>query len=407
MLEEFRRADCSIQSVNIAGLRAAGTTEGLGTADGRDSLLNMAKSTGGEFYENFNDLSVAMGQMLRRTGVTYVLSFQPENVKLDGEFHRLRVEVKNQPRGTRVVSRPGWYSPQPFKNRPAMERLLETANDVMGEDGGEVQSSVIAAPFAGAAGVAEVPVVVEVDGPSLLAGKQDPQLPVEIYLYVMDPSGRVVDFVTQSVGLDVAKAEATLRQGGVKFFGHFRLPPGQYSLRTLVRNGATGGSGLRVSTVDVPAFAAGDPTLIPGVLQDGSPGRWVNLRQAKREGRPDPPYLFLLKGQPYVPTSRPAAAQGQELRIVLQGYHLGAGNWTAEAKLVDAAGKEVPGGAFQVVDREAATGAAPTRLVASFKPPALQPGDYALRVTLSDGAGKTETSTTAFAVAGPARPGRG
>ena len=52
-----------------------------------------------------------MQQMLRRTGMTYVLSFQPERVGAPGSFHRLRVKLKDQPRGTRVVHRPGWYAP--------------------------------------------------------------------------------------------------------------------------------------------------------------------------------------------------------------------------------------------------------------------------------------------------------
>jgi hypothetical protein len=37
-------------------------------------------------------------------------------------------------------------------------------------------------------------------------------------------------------------------------------------------------------------------------------------------------------------------------------------------------------------------------MVAAFRPPALQPGEYKLQVTLTDGAGKSETSTSWFAV---------
>ena len=93
MLTEFRRADCQIQAVDIGGLRAL-ATEGRLNANGRESLFTMAKSTGGELFENYNDLAAAMGQMLRRTGVTYVLSFQPGDLKLDGEFHNLPFDLK-------------------------------------------------------------------------------------------------------------------------------------------------------------------------------------------------------------------------------------------------------------------------------------------------------------------------
>ena len=58
-----------------------------------------------------------------------------------------------------------------------------------------------------------------------------------------------------------------------------------------------------------------------------------------------------------------------------------------------------------MVDKEAGAGENPTRLVATFQPPELPPGDYTLRVTLTDGAGKSETSTARFAVTGAAARG--
>ena len=396
MLEEFRRADCTIQAVDIGGLRAtndiAGHREG-----GRETLFNMAKSTGGELYENFNDLSAAMGQMMRRTGITYVLSFQPDDLKPDGSYHKLRVELKNAPRGARVVYRPGFYAPRPFKEQPPLQRVLEAANDLMSHESGAVASSVIAAPLAAANGRAEVPVVIEVDGPTLLAGKQDPQLPVEVYIYALDANGAVQDFVSQTVGIDLTKAESMLRQTGLKFFGNLELAPGRYSVRTLVRNGSTGSSSLRITEVNVPAQGA--PALLPAIFQDPSPGRWINLRQAKKEGKPEPPYLFILKGQPYVPTSRPAPG-GQETHVVLHGYNLAAGDWKADAKVVAADGREIPGGTLQIGEKEAGGAGQPARMVATFRSPSLPPGDYTLRVTLTDSAGKSETSTARFAVPG-------
>jgi VWFA-related protein len=404
MLEEFRRADCVIQAVDIGGLRTSGAALGDQRASGRDALFNMAKSTGGELFENYNDLSAAMGQMLRRTGVTYVLSFQPEDLKTDGSFHKLRVELKNAPRGARVIYRPGFYAPRPYKEQPVLQRLLETANDVMGTESGAIASTVTAASFTGdGKGRAHVPVVVEVDGPSLLAGKQDPTLPVEIYIYALDQNGSVQDFVTQTLGLDLTKAESQLRQTGLRYFANLELGPGKYSIRTLVRNGNTGGSSLRVTDLVVPPQGA--PALLPALFQDAAPGRWINQRQAKKAGQPDPPYLFMLKGQPWVPTGRPALGAGQDARVILQGYNLG-GDWKAEAKVLDAGGRELPGGTLKLGEKEAGSGAEPARVTATFRPPNLPPGDYTLSVTVTDGAGKAETSLARFAVGGAAHGGR-
>jgi VWFA-related protein len=395
MLEAFRRADCVIQAVDIGGVRAGGD-QGAERPSGREALFNMAKSTGGELFENFNDLSAAMGQMLRRTGVTYVLSFQPaEEVKPDGSFHKLRVELKNAPRGARVVARQGYYAPIPYKQMPAQAKLLEAASDLMSRDSGEVATSVLAAPFALGGEKAYVQLVIEVDGPSLLAGKQDAKLPVEVYIYALDQRGSIQGFLTQTVGLDLTKLESPLRQMGLKYFGHVDLPPGTYSLRTLVRNGTTGASGLRVTPLTVPA--AGQAALLPALFQD-APGRWVPVRENPKEGQ-QLPYPFMLKNQPYIPASRPVLTPGQESKLVLEGYNLQPGDWKTQVQVMAADGKEVPGGAFKVVDKEVGGGAGPTRLLATFQPPALPPGSYSLRVTLTDGAGKAETSTAQFAVA--------
>lgn len=405
MLDAFRRADCAIQAVDIGGLRAAGDQGGQ-RPSGREALFNMAKSTGGELFENFNNLQTAMGQMLRRTGVTYVLSYQPDSLKSDGSFHPLKVELKNAPRGARVVSRPGYYAPVPYRQQSPLARLLETSSTVLGEESGAVVTSVLAAPFAAASGdLAWVPVVIEVNGASLLAGKQDPKLQVEIYIYALDENGSVQDFVTQTVGLDLTKAESQLRQSGLKFFAQLSLPKGHYTLRTLVRNGSTGSSSLKVTDVVVPAFGKGEPALLPAFFPE-APGRWMMVRETPKPGQTPMPYPFMLKENPYIPSSKPVLAPGQEAQLVLQGYNLAAGDVKAQAKVLSADGKEVGDGVFKLGGREGG-GASLTRMAASFSPPSLPPGDYQLRVTLVDSAGKAQTSMARFAVGAAGAAPRG
>ncbi|HYO12973.1 MAG TPA: VWA domain-containing protein, partial [Thermoanaerobaculia bacterium] len=217
MLESFRRADCVIQTVDIGGLRAAGAgaADTPGRAGGKDSLFQIARGTGGDLIENANDLSGAMDKMLKRTGVTYVLSFQPEKLKRDGAYRKLRVELKGAPRGTRVVHRPGYFAPKPYAEMTSLEKLLETASQITsGEERGAIHAAVLAAPFRVAGETAYVPVVIEVDGPGLLAGTQGATLPTEIYVYALDEGGAIHDFLAQSFGLETAKAGPALQQSG-------------------------------------------------------------------------------------------------------------------------------------------------------------------------------------------------
>ena len=406
MLEEFRRADCVIQAVDIGGIRAGGD-QGTQRRGGKDSLFQMARGTGGELYENANDLSAVMGKMLQRTGVTYVLSFQPDKLKRDGSYRKLKVELKGTPRGTRVLHRPGYYAPKPYVDMTPLERLLETATQLVGgEEFGSIPAAVLAAPFRAAGERAYVPVLIEVDGAALLAGEPGPALPLEIYVYAMDPAGAVVDFLTQTMNLDVAKVEAALRQSGIKFFGHVDLPPGSYSLRVLVRNGITGAASLRVAALEVPAFAAASPVLLPPFFPE-PPGRWMMVREAPRGEAKQVAYPFMQKNQPYVPAARPVVGS-EPAAVSLVGYGLAAGDLKAEALVLTRDGKEVGPGTLEVVGREGGGGGGgPDRLAATFQAPSLQPGEYLLRVTLTDGAGKSQTSAIPFVVPAAGRGARG
>jgi hypothetical protein len=247
-----------------------------------------------------------------------------------------------------------------------------------------------------------VPVVIEVDGPGLLAGKQGATLPAEVFVYAMDQTGSVQDFLTQTLGLDLGKVQGALQQSGMKFFGHLDLPPGRYSLRVLVRNGATGAYGLRVLPLDVPAFE--EAVLLPPFFPEPA-GKWLMVREQPRGQQKDVPYPFMLKDQPYIPASMPVLGSGQEAQVSLVGYNLGAGDVQVRTQVMSADGKEVAPGELKVLGRESGAAGGPQRMLATFKAPDLQPGEYTLRVTLSTG-GEPETSSARFVVKGGATAAR-
>ena len=156
MVEEFRRADCAIQTVNIGGVEAGPDADTRGTRN--EGMFRMARETGGEFYQNYNEIDVAMATVLERTSVTYILAFQPQDLALDGKFHKLRVRLKDAPKGVRLVHRPGFYPPKPFAQQSAVERQLATASEIVGgAAGGSFLTSVLAAAFPAPGAQAYVP----------------------------------------------------------------------------------------------------------------------------------------------------------------------------------------------------------------------------------------------------------
>jgi VWFA-related protein len=404
MLEEFRRADCVIQAVDIGGLEA-GAEVGKRRVGGKDSLLQMAKGTGGELYENLNDLSSAMDKVLAKTSVTYVLAFQPEKLALDGSYHKLRVELKGGiAGGAHILHRPGYYAPRPYAERNPFERLLDAGTRLLsGEEAGALGVSVLAAPFrVSADGLAYVPVVIEVDGPGLMTGMAGMSggggtLPAEIYVYAFDAAGAIPDFVTQTLGLDMAKVEPVLRQTGLKFFGHLDLFPGTYSLRVLVRNGSTGSYGLRVAPLEVPDPGRPVLVLLPPFFPE-APGKWLMAREVVPAGEKPAPYPFMVEDQPFIPASKPVLALGETAAVSLMGYNLGSGDVQVRSEVLSVDGKEIGAGELRVLEREPGNPGATERFKGTFRPPALEPGEYLLRVTLTDAGGGTGSSTAPFVI---------
>jgi hypothetical protein len=294
--------------------------------------------------------------------------------------------------------------------RPGAVLVPRDAADtiVSGVESGSIVTSVLAAPFrpAGGTTAAYVPVLIEVDGASLLANQTGDVAPTEIYAYALDGAGSVRDFFSQNLGLDLLKVGPQVQKSGLKFFGHLDLPPGDYSLRVLVRNGKTGAYSLRVAAVRVPSFAQPGPFLLPPFFPE-PPGRWLMTREAARGaaaggGAADVPYPFMMREQPYIPASRPVMGAGQDAQLSLVAYNLGEGEITASAQVLGADGKALQPADLQLTDRERGGAAAPDRLTASFRAPQLSPGEYRLQVTLTAGGGAPQTSSIPFVVAAAA-----
>ncbi|HXO21541.1 MAG TPA: VWA domain-containing protein, partial [Thermoanaerobaculia bacterium] len=391
MFEEFRRADCTIQAVDIGGLRAAGS-QAPGRASGEESLFMMANETGGELYRNFNNLSDAMAKLLERTSVTYVLSFQPANLAVDGKYHQLKVKLKND-RGMRVVFRPGYYAPRPYAQQSRLERQLAAAGLMLGgAPGGKIATSVLAPAFEVAGQKAYVPVLIEVDGAGLLNGAKD-VAQAEIYAYAMDNQGAIQDHFGQNLGLDLKKVRAALQQGGLKFYGHLDLAPGQYVVRVVVRNGQSGEASVSAVPVTVPA-ADQRASLLPPLFPDAA-GKWLIIRESGgREKLRDLPYPFMLNDAPFVPAARPVVPANSEASLYLMGYGLGKGALEVEGQVFGQDGSQKSGAQMALRSRSGAGAAGLTGLVASFRPGGLAAGDYTLVVTVVDPASHQRQSSS-------------
>ncbi len=397
MLDEFRRADCVIESVDIGGLRAGNDQQGR--PSGQEGLFYLANETGGELFKDANDLRQPLDRVLERTSITYLLTFERSDLKPDGAFHRLRVKAKLPP-GARLSHRAGYYAPRPFKELDPLEKnLLASDGIASAHPKRDIDVNVLAAAFRASPTLAYVPVILEVGGRSLLEGSSGGKLNVEIYSYVSDSEGQMRDFFNQRVDLDLGKGRQGMVDGGIKYYGHFDLPPGQYDVRVLVRNADTGRTGVQTAHVDVPTYDQAKPVLLPPFFMEDRQ-KWLLVRETDHQGgqQSSVVYPFTVDGEPYVPAARPTLRRESPAKLCLVAYNLGKGDLAVQGEVVAVDGTASPSGKLSKVQRTATGIPGLDKLVATFDPAGLNAGSYVLKVAVTDPAGHRQTNSLPFQV---------
>ncbi len=74
-------------------------------------LGDFAYGTGGRFFHNSNDLEGGLKQLGIAPEISYMLGFSPQNEKMDGHFHALKVTLTGKQKYA-VQARRGYYAPK-------------------------------------------------------------------------------------------------------------------------------------------------------------------------------------------------------------------------------------------------------------------------------------------------------
>ena len=385
MGELLRRSDVVLHAIDIKGLRGdtdAGSAGG-GKRSSNEGLYLVTRPTGGEVFKNANDLSSSFRALLKQQEVVYVLGFNATTKGTPGKFHNLKVKVKAP--GAKVSARAGYYEPR--ANISPIEAALSAGeillNDVAFDD---VKTSVIASPFPVKGGSPQVPVVMEIDGKSLMAGAKNNGVNTEIFVYAFDQDNKVKDFLYQKVGLDLTKVGEPLQKSGLKFYGTLALPPGQYAIKTLVRMPDAKLDGFKRVDVNVPDFT--QPTVLQPIAIEPA-GGWLMVRAAAKPGTKYD-YPFAVAADSFVPGTSSSAAPHQ---LALFAYNLNPKDLVVAGKL------KMPDGTTRdaTVAVSKTTAVDPLRgsqLVVDLKTDGLAAGQYALDLSVQPKAGGWTKSFT-------------
>lgn len=97
-----------------------------------DILGILADSTGGSVFHNSNDLDEGFRRVASAPEYVYVLGFSPQNLKLDGSFHSLKVTLKT-PEKLNVQARHGYFAPKHAAD-PSQEAKEEIEEALFSQD---------------------------------------------------------------------------------------------------------------------------------------------------------------------------------------------------------------------------------------------------------------------------------
>ena len=388
LTDSLRKSDCTLHSVDVAGLRAGGDL-GIGAGKrGKDGLFLMARDTGGELFENFNDLGTAMTHLLEKTSVTYLLSYRPKDLDFDGKYRKLKVKLKDVADG-RIVHRPGYFAPAAKNDADDFGTLLASGEQLLDRKKGDIDARVLALPLQQEVGsLRYVPTFVDVVGATLLAPQQlgrerQKELQADVFLYAFDRQGGIIDYFSQAIRLDLRQMGETFDHSGFRLYAPLLLPPGDYTLRALVRDPASGRTGVAVSQVQVsPAAAAGaaaTAALLPAMLPETTEA-WILVRGRRKdlEGQNEPDYPFTYASQLYAPAAQPELLPQERLPLLIAGF--GLADLQLEARLLDARGSEVAPLTLTLAGSATVTQLGLIQQLVGFTVPTVAPGEYRLQL---------------------------
>ncbi|MBV8514117.1 MAG: VWA domain-containing protein [Acidobacteria bacterium] len=217
-------------------------------------LGELAEGTGGTFFHNRNDLDVGMHRAMAAPDISYLLGFSPQNLKLDGNFHTLRVLLAQKSKFT-IQARKGYYAPRHVKD-PAEAAKEEIQEAIFSQE--EIRDVPIELQtqfFKSSDTQAKLAVLTRVDVNAIRfrkdAGRSNDNLTFATAIF--DENGNFIiggEKILEMKLLDPTLAR--LDHTGLTVKSSFDIKPGTYLVRMVVRDGEGAQMAAKNGAVTIP-----------------------------------------------------------------------------------------------------------------------------------------------------------
>jgi VWFA-related protein len=258
--------DASVSAPKGSGLYAGTTQRGRTTkfADQQETLVTLAADTGGKALLDNNDLAMGITQAQKDISSYYILGYYSTNGALDGHFRRIRVRIPAQTQA-KLDYRSGYFGPKEFKNFTASDKERQLAEALLlGDPVTDLTMAVEVDYFRLARDRYFIPVAVKIPGSEIELARKGGNKETEFDFIgqVRDPKGKLVGTLRDNVKVKLQDATAAkLAQRNLEYDAGFTLEPGDYTLKFLARENATGKMGTFEMPFNVPDVTAQDKYL--------------------------------------------------------------------------------------------------------------------------------------------------
>ena len=219
-----------------------------------DVLRSLAYDTGGEFFHNSNDLEQGFHQVGRLAEYYYVLGFSPQNLKLDGRFHNLRVSLANG-KGLNIQARSGYFAPSKpadalAQAKEEIERALYSSDELS-----ELPIEVHTQFFKLHGADTRLSILTRLDMRFITFRKEDGRNlnNLKLVTAIFDRDGKIVDGKVKDVEFRLLDGSLEkLFQSGLTTRVSFDVKPGTYTVRQVVRDSEGAHISALNRTVEIP-----------------------------------------------------------------------------------------------------------------------------------------------------------
>jgi VWFA-related protein len=274
IIEKAVRNNVTISALDARGLYTLGAMSDISQQGGANSLLlqqefmyatssdtsnqlvlgELADATGGIYFHNNNDLDEGFRRVASAPEYSYVIGFSPQNLKLDGHYHKLKLTLRDREEFT-IQARRGYYAPKHILD-PAEQDKQEIEEALFSHDElHDIPIELHTQFFKSSSDNAKLTVVAHVDVKGLHFRKADGRNRDDLTI-VSALFNRNGDYIQGSKKvLEMRLKDDTLEHklgSGITMRTSFDVKPGGYLVRLVVRDAEDRQMSAQSGAVEIP-----------------------------------------------------------------------------------------------------------------------------------------------------------